>query len=306
MWLPFHPMFSMAAGLSSSYQQPFNISGGNVTGLADRQLDGFTPYIEFARAAYCNPNKIDGWKCGGSCDALPGFMPSLTGGDGDGTQFFYVGYWPAQSAVVVAHQGTDPSEFLAVFTDLEIDFIVPDPDLFLGIPADVKVHSGFAKEHKKSARPILAEVKRLMVAHSSTHVVLVGHSLGGAVAELDSLYMKLNLPADTTVRGVTFGTPRVGNQAWATFFDSQVSDFTRINNKRDPVPIIPGRALGFRHPSGEIHIDQDGSVYICPGPDNTVGLRCTNHMVPNVGHGNVDDHSGPYNGIFIGTKACTP
>jgi hypothetical protein len=53
-------------------------------------------------------------------------MPTLTGGDGNGTQFckhrfnftgpapfywtilVYVGYWPTQSAVVVAHQGTDP------------------------------------------------------------------------------------------------------------------------------------------------------------------------------------------------------
>jgi len=28
-------------------------------------LDTFTPYIEFVRAAYCDPNKIAGWECGG-------------------------------------------------------------------------------------------------------------------------------------------------------------------------------------------------------------------------------------------------
>jgi hypothetical protein len=77
--------------------------------------------------------------------------------------------------------------------------------------------------------------------------------------------MKLNLPAGTTVRGVTFGTPRVGNVAWATFFDSQVSQFTRMNNKRDPVPIVPGRLLGFRHPHLEIHIEPDGTAVVCPG-----------------------------------------
>jgi len=77
--------------------------------------------------------------------------------------------------------------------------------------------------------------------------------------------MKLNLPAGTTVRGVTFGTPRVGNAAWATFFDSQIADFTRMNNNRDMVPIVPGRRLGFRHPSGEIHIQEDGSVIACLG-----------------------------------------
>jgi hypothetical protein len=79
--------------------------------------------------------------------------------------------------------------------------------------------------------------------------------------------MKLNLPGGTTVRGVTFGTPRVGNKAWATFFDSQVSNFTRMNNMRDFVPILPGifRGHGYSHPSGEIHIEADGSAVVCPG-----------------------------------------
>jgi predicted lipase len=175
---------------------------------------------------------------------------------------------------------------LAVLTDIDLAFKHPDPTLFPGLPRNVEVHGGFAVEHKKTASIILAEVKRLMFEHSSTSVVLVhlyrpiiphpegvlipfcakiGHSLGGALAELDTLFMKLNLPSGTTVRGVTFGTPRVGNVAWATFFDSQVSTFTRMNNKLDPVPIIPGRGLGFRHPKVEMHIESDGSAVICPG-----------------------------------------
>ena len=77
--------------------------------------------------------------------------------------------------------------------------------------------------------------------------------------------MKLNLPAGTSVRGVTFGTPRVGNKDWATFFDSHVSNFTRMNNMRDLVPTIPGRFLGYRHPGGEIHLQADGSAVVCPG-----------------------------------------
>jgi len=294
----------MAVGLFGNIQQFFNISHRHTTGLVDTQLIKFTPYIQFARAAYCNSNKIAEWKCGSACDALPGFIPTLTGGDGDSTQFFYVGYWPAESAVVIAHQGTNPSEILAVLTDLEVRRVDPDPTLFPGLPTDAEVHSGFAIEHKKTARQILAEVEQLMVEYSSMHVVLVGHSLGGALAELDSIFMKLNLPAETTVRGVTFGTPRVGNKAWAKFFDSRVSNFTRINNNLDPVPIIPGRLLGFRHPSGEIHIQPDGSAVVCSGPDS-VDPRCSNKMVQDIVEGDVDDHSGPYNDIFIGTQHCT-
>jgi hypothetical protein len=77
--------------------------------------------------------------------------------------------------------------------------------------------------------------------------------------------MKLNLPEGTTIQGVTFATPRVGNPAWATFFDSQITEFIRLNNKRDPVPTVPGRRLGFRHPHGEIHIQRNGLLVACLG-----------------------------------------
>ena len=175
-------------------------------------------------------------------------------------------------------------------TNLGINFMIPDSALFPNVPNGVQIHSGFAIEHKKTALKILAEVKRLMAKYSVTNVILVrlhpnfyspvespvliwlcadvlkiGHSLGGALAELDAVYMKLNLPAGTTIRGVTFGTPRVGNPAWATFFDSQISEFTRMNNKRDPVPTVPGRLLGFRHAGAEIHIGPDGNAVTCPG-----------------------------------------
>ncbi|KAH9992034.1 alpha/beta-hydrolase [Russula vinacea] len=281
MWSPFTPLASLAAGLLSGFQHPLNTSHGAVMGLNHTDLSTFTPYIEFARAAYCQSNKLVGWKCGGACDALPGFMPTLTGGDGNGTQFFYVGYWPTQSAVVVAHQGTDPHKLLPVLTDVNFHFMALDPTLFPDIPSDIELHSGYVIEHMKTANQILAEVKRLMDEYSSTNVVL-----------------------GTTIRGVTFGKPRLGNVAWATFFDSQVSNFTRINNKRDPVPVVPGRLLGFRHPATEIHIQLDGEAVICS--DDGVDPECGDMMVPDVLEGNVNDHGGPYNGIRIGTQECTP
>jgi Lipase (class 3) len=77
----------------------------------------------------------------------------------------------------------------------------------------------------------------------------VGHSLGGALAELDALYFTLNLPVGTSIKAMTYGTPRVGNIAFAQLIDSKarynlrffwyiltlnpkVPDFTRINNEK--------------------------------------------------------------------------
>jgi len=66
MWSPFTPIASVAAGLLSSFQNPFHPGHSVGNKLNYTQLDIFTPYIEFARAAYCDPDKIAGWKCGGS------------------------------------------------------------------------------------------------------------------------------------------------------------------------------------------------------------------------------------------------
>ncbi len=111
--------------------------------------------------------------------------------------------------------------------------------------------------------------------------------MGGALAELEALSLVLRLPSLVNIRTVVFGTPRVGNPAYAKFFDSQVPNFKRINNKRgmrmrflvelffffahahsqclDIVPIVPGRSMGYLHPQGEIHLLGPGFAVSCPG-----------------------------------------
>jgi len=61
---------------------------------------------------------------------------------------------------------------------------------------------------------------------------------------------------------LTFG--QVGNQEWADFIDA-TQNVVRINNKDDPVPVIPPRLLGFHHSSGEIHIQDSGDFIACTG-----------------------------------------
>ena len=92
-------------------------------------------------------------------------------------------------------------------TDLSILTDPLDTTLFPGVSSNVLVHGGFRDEHAQTALTILTEVKRLMALHATAKLALVGHSLGGALAELDSLFFALNLPtAVITTR--TFGKPR--------------------------------------------------------------------------------------------------
>jgi len=154
----------------------------------------------------------------------------------------------------------------------------------------------------RTAPTILAAVQALLNQHNASSVVLTGHSLGAALALLDSVYLPLHLPPGTRVRTIGYGMPRVGNRAFADYVDAlHSSGLTRVNNKRDPIPIVPGRFLGFVHPSGEVHIQDEGGEWVpCPGQDDTSPL-CIVGDVLNVLLANITDHLGPYDdGVVMG------
>ena len=164
------------------------------------------------------------------------------------------------------------------------------------------MHEGFANEHAKTAQTILTAVLTLVSQHSASTVIVAGHSLGGALALLDLVYLPLHVPAGTRVSAYTYGLPRVGNAAFANYVDAMESgNLTHINNKEDPVPTLPDKSLGYVHPSGEVHIQDSGSWLACSGQDNPSTL-CIVGDVSTVSQGNVSDHDGPYDdGIVMGT-----
>lgn len=204
------------------------------------------------------------------------------------------------NVVIVAHQGTNTSEILAVLTDANIALGPLDQNLFPGLSSSIRVHQGFAGEQAKTAQTILTAVSTLLSQNGASSVVVTGHSLGGALALLDTVYLSLHLPTGTRVRGITFGMPRVGNGAFANYVDeTRKGDLTHINNKEDPVPILPGKLLGYTNPSGEVHILDSGSWVACPGQDNP-STSCSTGDVPTLIQGKTSDHDGPYDGVTMG------
>ncbi|KIK66575.1 hypothetical protein GYMLUDRAFT_906741 [Collybiopsis luxurians FD-317 M1] len=266
-------------------------------------IDSIIPFAQFARAAYC-PTRLDEWRCGPACNSLPDFELTLIGGDGNRVQYYFVGYWPAQESIVVVHEGTDPTQFLAVLTDVIILKTTLDPDLFPGVSTGIQVHAGFARAHSLTASGILAEVQRLMEERNTRNVITVGHSLGGALAELDSVFLGLNLGKSANVSAVTFGAPRVGDVKFTALVDSTVKSFKRVNNKKDVIPIVPRQILGFSQPKGEIHLLGSGVAVACPGDDDSFDAQCQVKSVPSVLLGSILDHLGPYQGVYIGTPFC--
>ncbi|EIN06272.1 lipase [Punctularia strigosozonata HHB-11173 SS5] len=271
----------------------------SITTLSTSQIEAFKPFTFLASAGYCSPATTLAWDCGTNCDNVPGFEPVASGGDGDSVQFWFVGFLPASKTVVVSHQGTDTSEILPLITDADIAKGTLDSTLFPGISSSVEVHEGFRSAQASAATQVLAAVQTAMSRFGATSVTMVGHSLGGAIALLDAVYLPLHLPSTTTFQTVVYGLPRVGNQAFADYVDAHVTALTHINNEEDIVPILPGMFLGFHHPSGEVHIQDSGAWDACPGQDNSSDL-CIVGDVPNIFEGDESDHDGPYDGVEMG------
>jgi hypothetical protein len=202
-----------------------------VSVLSAAQVAAFKPYSYYAATAYCQPANTLAWNCGANCNANSGFLPTASGGDGNGVQFWYVGFDPKLNTVIVGHQGTDTSKILPILTDGNANLRSLSTSLFPGISSDIKVHDGFADAQEKTASSVLAAVKKTISAHSATTVTVVGHSLGAAISHLDTLYLRLQLPASVKVQFKGYGMPRVGNQEFADYVDAHYSGLiSHVNN----------------------------------------------------------------------------
>ncbi|KAJ7230654.1 Alpha/Beta hydrolase protein [Mycena pura] len=214
-----------------------------ITSLTAANIASFKPFTFYAAAAYCSPTSTLAWDCGTNCAANPTFQPIASGGDGDAIQFWYVGYDPTLNTVIAGHQGTDPTQILALVTDSDFFLESLDPTLFPGLSSSIEVHNGFAAEHAKTATEVLAAVQAGISKFGAKKVTMVGHSLGAALALLDSVYLPLHI-SGVTFQTIVYGLPRVGNQAFADHA-SIGNTVTHINNQEDVVPILPGAPRPF-------------------------------------------------------------
>ena len=84
----------------------------------------------------------------------------------------------------------------------------------------------------RTAADVYFAVKKAIADSGFKTVTIVGHSLGGALALLSSIYLPTFVP-NVAYSLITFGMPRVGNQAFADYVDKNYFhlNVTRITNK---------------------------------------------------------------------------
>lgn len=141
---------------------------------------------------------------------------------------------------------------------------------------------------------MLSAVSAARALHPSFGVVVTGHSLGGAVATIAAAYLRQQpASAPTTVDLITYGSPRVGNNAFAGFVTAQPGAEFRVTHLDDPVPKLPPIEFGYRHTSPEYWLSTGGAtttdygvadVKVCQGSADlgcnagTPGLNAEAHL----------------------------
>ena len=140
-------------------------------------------------------------------------------------------------SLAVVFRGTETSSWKDIATDLNA---VPTP-----FPGGGLVHAGFYAAYT-AVRPLLMAI---VDAHEGWDVCVSGHSLGGALATLMAVDLKVR-DGVKDVYSYTFGSPRVGDAKFVSRFDTGVRESLRFYNRRDGVAAIPN-VYPYEHVSGD-------------------------------------------------------
>lgn len=125
-----------------------------------------------------------------------------------------------------------------------------------------KIHKGFARAYASVAHRVMRGIKRL-IDEKARPVFLTGHSLGGALATICSLdvWIKLRI-SRRQIFVSTFGSPRVGNEAFRRIYNSVIALHWRIVVDPDMITKLP--KVGYRHVGKKVVLTAHGLMFIDP------------------------------------------
>lgn len=146
-----------------------------------------------------------------------------------------------KNKIIFVFRGTESK--LDILTNINIfltDLILPHID-YLSYP---KIHNGFYNQFLGLKDKIDNNIDNMC----NKEIYFTGHSLGGALATIASLYYSVKYKK-LNISCITFGSPRVGNERFTYLFDVYVKKSYRYINRYDPIPCIPF-SKNFNHVKG--------------------------------------------------------
>jgi len=231
---------------------PFNAEGSFSINSADQ-------YLSYSYAAYCP--SVSSWGCT-FCES--GFHYTETVSDAVTGGLGYVGYISSTKTVVVAFRGSSNIQNWILNVDI-------DQESYPGV-SGADVHQGFYEDYLALQEQVISGVTSAVSAVGATSVVVTGHSLGAALATIAALDLVANhasILRGATVSVYNYGSPRVGNQAFANYYNSKVPNTYRCTFEDDIVPHVPPELSGFYHVSNEYHWSTTSSYKACSGGEDS-------------------------------------
>jgi len=216
-------------------------------------------YLSYA--AYCPESQVSAWSCP-FCTTFTshngGAKLTITSTVEDSSKnlFGYIGY--SGSTAYVVFRGTVSTSLTNWY--LDIDFVYSD----YSIPSSFgtgEVHTGFYEAWTTLKPQVQAAIQALRQQRTISQIYFTGHSLGAAITMLGALEVGTTLGIPLTV--YTYGEPRVGNEAFAHYWESKITNSFRVVNYDDIVPHLPTKDMGFWHTTTEIWYTTDTSYRTC-------------------------------------------
>lgn len=221
-----------------------------------------------------------------STTPLAGFVPTLYINNTDHSTRGYIGYNEGQQAIYVSFRGSeDINNWIT-----NLDAIKTDYPLCSGC----EVHKGFYTAEQAVFGEVLAQVQSLLSKYPGYTVFVTGHSLGAALATLTANDLT---QSGIKIRLFNYGSPRIGNDEFAEFTSSFLTDRNRVTHHKDMVVHTPPHET-FTHISGEYY-ESDDTVSV---------MTCVGYEDPNCSYQwsitSISDHLY-YMGVVMGGDGCS-
>jgi hypothetical protein len=207
--------------------------------------------LDYSAAVKCGSAAVRDWSCGKACNqAGPLANITLVADDPDEVRGF-VGYDNVSQSIVLSFRGS--VTLLNWLEDFDATLIPYTGDNAAACGSACQVHKGFFTTYSYMAQTLLPAFSSLLSAFPNATVMVTGHSMGAAQAQLALLdVLRLTAGSDVAVTLVNFGCPRLANPAmaeWAAAWIASQSRVTvyRLVNNEDPVPMLPLTLQGYQH-----------------------------------------------------------
>lgn len=229
-------------------------------------VDLVSSALNISQSAYCMSD-LDEWTCA-TCTKTNVYQSKII----HKSELVIVGYNKYYNTLFAGFRGS--SNIQNWLDNLQVKKIYPYED------DTISVEDGFYKIYKALKTDLYVSLNQSMIEYGTNNILFTGHSLGGAIATLfafDICYH--NLPYQIYSL-ITFGSPRVGNDAFSNYMFNCEIDSARVTHYYDIVPHVPEEFLGYEHITQEVWYDEMNADYIECNDDHGEDSSCSNSCAP--------------------------